>query len=99
MDHRTNRHIWSKEGAGITLECKAEGYPAPLLTWVKDGEVINTGSSSLQLMNFKLNDSGAAYECWANNSNGFDARLYALEITSELISFFTHTLFFTFMLL
>jgi hypothetical protein len=70
-------------GGAITLECAAEGYPAPLISWVKDKVVIKSGSGSLQLMSLKLNDSGV-YECWANNSNGFDARLYKLEVTSGL---------------
>jgi hypothetical protein len=68
---------------GITLECAAEVYPAPLISWVKDKVVIKSVSGSLQFMNLKLNDIGV-YECWANNSNGFDARLYKLEVTSGL---------------
>jgi hypothetical protein len=86
VDHRTNRYIWSKEGGEITLECDAEGYPAPAISWVKEKELLESGPTTLQLSNLKLNDS-QVIECWANNSNGFDARLYALEITSKLICF------------
>ena len=84
MDHRTNRFIWSKEGGEITLECDAKGYPAPVISWVKDEVAMEIGSTNLQLTNLKLNDS-KVIECWANNSNGFEGRLFALEITSKLI--------------
>ena len=48
--------------------------------------LIEIGSKSLHLKNAKINDSGV-YECWANNSNGFDARVYTLKVTSTQILF------------
>lgn len=85
LDHRSRRYAWLK-GGSITYTCDAEGYPAPVLSWVKDKVVIETGSNSLQLRNAQINDSGV-YECWANNSNGFDARVYTLKVTSKQIRF------------
>ena len=82
MDHRTSRYEWQKEGGDVTLTCDVEGYPKLLISWVKDNVLLKSGSNSLTLANLKLNDSDTTYECWANNTHGFDARLYKLKVTS-----------------
>ena len=87
MDLVTDRYVWAKPGGDLTLDCDAKGYPAPVITWVKDKKVIQSGSNSLQLRDFKTEDNGF-YECWANNTHGFDAKLYEVNMTSKQNSYF-----------
>ena len=87
MNLVTDRYVWARSGVYLTLDCDAKGYPTPVITWVKDKKVIQSGSNSLQLSDFKKDDNGF-YECWANNTHGFDARLYEVNMTSKQSSYF-----------
>lgn len=82
VDMKTNRYVWMEETKDLTLTCDAKGYPAPVITWVKDNEVIQSASRTLQLQDVRLNQSGI-YECWANNTHGADARQFDLFVTSQ----------------
>ncbi|KAK4811634.1 hypothetical protein QYF61_022727 [Mycteria americana] len=77
------------EGRGVRLECRAEGQPAPQISWLKDGRPLelqppsrarmSLDGSSLLLEGLQAADSGA-YTCLAQNSVGEDARLHTLSV-------------------
>ncbi|KAK7896621.1 hypothetical protein WMY93_021946 [Mugilogobius chulae] len=55
-------------GSPLSLTCVANGNPAPALTWLKDGTVIQTGGVlSVSAVNAQ---SGGLYSCLASNSEG-----------------------------
>ena len=66
----------------MTLSCDIKGYPTPVYSWVKNKTVVSTGLSSLTLRHLKQNNSGT-YECWGNNSLGYDAKLVKLVVASK----------------
>ncbi|XP_068771088.1 hemicentin-2 [Struthio camelus] len=77
------------EGSEVTLECQAEGQPAPEITWLKDGQPLGLqppsrgrlapDGSSLLLEGLQAADAGA-YTCLAQNSAGEDTRLHTLSV-------------------
>ncbi|KAM6047554.1 LOW QUALITY PROTEIN: hemicentin-2 [Theristicus caerulescens] len=81
------------EGRGVRLECRAEGQPAPQISWLKDGQPLglqppsrarmSPDGSSLLLEGLQAADSGA-YTCLARNSAGEDARLHTLNVLAPL---------------
>lgn len=59
-----------EEGSSaLSLECKAEGNPAPYVWWTKDGQVTATNGPKLFMAPVSRNHSGA-YRCQARNSLG-----------------------------
>ncbi|KFV74991.1 Hemicentin-2, partial [Struthio camelus australis] len=71
------------EGSEVTLECQAEGQPAPEITWLKDGQPLGlqppSRGRSLLLEGLQAADAGA-YTCLAQNSAGEDTRLHTLSV-------------------
>ncbi|XP_060245885.1 hemicentin-2 [Meriones unguiculatus] len=76
-----------KAGEEVTLDCEAQGSPAPLVTWTKDAHpllpVTNRydllPSGSLHLAQTQEGDSGH-YECTASNPAGAASRHYVLGV-------------------
>uniref|UniRef100_A0A8C6YIL3 Hemicentin 1 n=1 Tax=Nothoprocta perdicaria TaxID=30464 RepID=A0A8C6YIL3_NOTPE len=74
-------------GDSVTLECKAEGNPAPLLTWLKDGVPVRAsdslrvraGGKRLELLNASEADTGQ-YVCVATSIAGEQERKYEVEV-------------------
>ncbi|NWX99119.1 HMCN1 protein, partial [Nothoprocta ornata] len=74
-------------GDSVTLECKAEGNPAPLLTWLKDGVPVRAGDSlrvraggkRLELLNASEADTGQ-YVCVATSIAGEQERKYEVQV-------------------
>lgn len=64
-------------GGKMTLRCRADGYPAPSLTWVQNGiptpttfvHDISRDGTELTFLNVTLEDAGT-YRCFAQNSAG-----------------------------
>jgi hypothetical protein len=81
--NRNNKHVWAEEHKDVTLSCDINGYPAPVFSWVKNKTVVATGSSSLTLLHVKQNES-CTYECWGNNTLGYNAMLVELRVASKL---------------
>ncbi|ROL43461.1 Hemicentin-1, partial [Anabarilius grahami] len=73
----------------VTFACDATGIPPPLLTWLKNGRVIEnseslemhilSGGSKLQIARSQLSDSGT-YTCVASNVEGKAHKNYHLTI-------------------
>lgn len=61
-------------GDEVTISCKAEGNPAPDISWTKDGESIPGSGSSLTFNPILYRDTGY-YTCTAKNA--------AKELTSS----------------
>ncbi|XP_071842570.1 uncharacterized protein [Apostichopus japonicus] len=64
-----------------TLNCRADGYPEPVITWYKDGELLNTeyghyskySDGNLFIVNVEVRRSHSddgVYQCVATNRNG-----------------------------
>ena len=80
--NRNNKHVWAEEHKDVTLSCDINGYPAPVFSWVKNKTVVTTGSRSLTLLHVKQNES-CTYECWGNNTLGYNAMLVKLRVASK----------------
>ncbi|XP_068083914.1 neogenin [Anabrus simplex] len=72
----TPRSAVVTEGNNVTLDCAANGFPNPWITWLKDGISIDladldsrfmkVGTGSLQIINVQEKDQGT-YQCRADN--------------------------------
>ena len=63
-----------KEKQNVTLPCKAAGFPSPLITWYKDGNIIagekkHFNKRNLEILNILYEDHGI-YTCTAENLLG-----------------------------
>ena len=53
----------------ITLNCAADGYPVPTLSWQFNGAVVGGATGTYALNNAKVEDAGN-YSCLASNFRG-----------------------------
>ena len=63
-----------KEKQSITLPCSASGFPPPVITWYKDGDVIKEErrefkKRNLEIKEIQYEDRGS-YTCTADNLLG-----------------------------
>ncbi|KAM9642204.1 hemicentin-2 [Trichechus inunguis] len=74
-------------GQSLTLQCDANGFPAPEIKWLKDGQLIAEagshhlldGARSLHFPRVEEGDSGF-YSCWAENQAGTAVRDFELLV-------------------
>ncbi|XP_036351171.2 hemicentin-1 [Ochotona princeps] len=74
-------------GKGISLECAVQGFPPPMVTWMKDGRPLTKGRDvevldegrTLQLKDAHVSDTGR-YVCVATNEAGMADRKYDLSV-------------------
>uniref|UniRef100_A0AAV2KYV0 Ig-like domain-containing protein n=1 Tax=Knipowitschia caucasica TaxID=637954 RepID=A0AAV2KYV0_KNICA len=74
-------------GNMASLRCVADGTPAPLMSWFKDGELLQSEgqllllnlNTTLQLSRVTVNHTGT-YTCVANNSAGHTSRHFNLKV-------------------
>ena len=67
------------EGKEVVLSCDADGNPVPIISWTRDGSLVNTSGrfsfsadkKQLTITNVKRTDSGK-YRCVASNKLGND---------------------------
>ena len=57
------------EGDNVTLSCNASGMPSPMVSWIKVGCHMSTGSSELAFTNINRTQAGE-YRCEASNECG-----------------------------
>ncbi|KAL9966766.1 hypothetical protein ACROYT_G024885 [Oculina patagonica] len=68
------------EGNVLYLACEAEGYPAPLFTWRKNGKMLQSSVNKTDLIIDDTSEEDAgSYECKAVNPAG--AVSYTVEVT------------------
>lgn len=80
-----------REGAEIKINCEAIGYPKPIITWYRNGEVLqSTRQHELSLSNNVLRiypfleaDSGR-YTCAATNLHGRVEHTVNIEVVSSI---------------
>lgn len=57
------------EGDIVTLSCNVIGFPAPSITWTKDGSLLTSSFGGVRITSVNRTDSGE-YRCVAINSVG-----------------------------
>ncbi|KAI6172894.1 EGF-like domain-containing protein [Aphelenchoides besseyi] len=73
------------EGDVAVLECKAEGFPRPKITWQRNGIRVETGlryvveNRVLKIIDTHSSDSGI-YVCVASNEAGTDQQAFTIEV-------------------
>lgn len=85
INRQIDRHAWVEENEDLTLTCDAKGYPAPIITWIKDNKVLKSESNILEITSSNHNQSGE-YECWANNTHGVDLMMVEVVISSKYLN-------------
>ncbi|XP_013923010.1 PREDICTED: hemicentin-1-like [Thamnophis sirtalis] len=63
----------------VTLECKSDAVPPPVLTWLKDGEILEVHSLRHLIVKAQVSDAGM-YTCVASNRAGIDNKHYSLQV-------------------
>ena len=66
-----NRTLDVEVGDNLTLHCDANGDPIPLVTWKKDGQILQQSNTTMGIFitNIELRDAGT-YFCTATNRAG-----------------------------
>ena len=66
--------VMVKEKQNITLPCSAGGFPAPVITWYKDGDVIEEERREFKKRNMEIKEiqfeERESYTCTAENILG-----------------------------
>ncbi|XP_037536631.1 hemicentin-2 [Nematolebias whitei] len=71
----------------VVLHCDVTGHPAPVISWLRDGQPVHTDSqhhiiedgARLQLLNVQVSDM-AGYSCVAENKVGTVEKLFSLMV-------------------
>ncbi|KAM3915384.1 hemicentin-1 [Leptodactylus fuscus] len=82
-----SEEITSLENQTVLLNCSVKGHPTPIITWQKDGQIIEEGKHYqilsagryLQINNAQLMDSGR-YMCIVENVAGSAEKIFNLNI-------------------
>ena len=71
ISNGANRTLDVEEGEDVPLHCDANGDPIPLVTWRKDGRILQQSNTSTNffITNIELRDAGT-YVCTAKNRAG-----------------------------
>ena len=83
---------------GLTLECEADGHPAPALSWLKDGVPVRSGEKlqvldqgrRIQVLNASPSDTGR-YVCVATSVAGETEMKYDVSVLGTQVHTCTHT--------
>ena len=64
-------------GDNHTLKCEATGFPAPVISYYFNANLLTTGV--LTLTNVYVYDTGA-YQCFADNDHGDSSALWVVRV-------------------
>uniref|UniRef100_T1IXZ7 Peroxidase n=1 Tax=Strigamia maritima TaxID=126957 RepID=T1IXZ7_STRMM len=83
------RDMAVSEGSNVQFLCNAEGDPAPIVAWIKDGRVLSDNSrrrigadGTLYIYNVDKDDEGR-YDCAADNGIGYITTFVHLKIKAD----------------
>lgn len=84
----------------LTLECEAQGYPPPSLTWLKDGVPVRNGNSvgvleqgsKIEILSAAVSDSGR-YVCVATSIAGEKQVKYDVKVLGNETHKSMHTVY------
>ena len=82
ISNGANRTLDVEEGEDEFLHCDANGDPIPLVTWNKDGHILQESNTttSFHITNIELKDAGN-YVCTAKNRAGSVSQSILLRVT------------------
>jgi len=77
---RSRDEVTVVEGNALYLLCEAEGNPTPLVTWKKQGKLLQSSFNETNfIIHHARNKDAGIYECKASNSVGTVS--YKVEVT------------------
>ena len=81
ISNGANRTQDVEEGDDVLLHCDANGDPIPLVTWKKDGQILQQSNTttSLVIANIELREAGN-YVCTAENRVGSASRSILVRV-------------------
>ena len=90
IKNRPPANLTTREGNNVSFPCYSKGLPKPVVTWYKNGEVIDSDNfdadtGMLTFPSIQFADRGL-YKCETRNFVGFDSA--TVEITVEGITVF-----------
>ena len=82
ISNGANRTQDVEEGADVLLDCDANGDPIPLVTWKRDGQILQQSNTTTSyfITNIKLRDAGN-YVCTAKNRAGSVSQSILVRVT------------------
>ena len=82
---RSKDKVTVVEGNLLYLFCEAEGVPKPLVTWRKDGKVLQSSVNETDFVIHEVRKADAGkYECKASNSVGTVSYTVEVVIKGEV---------------
>ncbi|XP_006907796.1 hemicentin-1 isoform X1 [Pteropus alecto] len=87
VGENTLEDVKVKEKQSITLTCEVTGNPVPVITWHKDGQLLQeddthhimSGGRFLQITNAQVSHTGR-YTCLASNTAGDKSKSFSLNV-------------------
>ncbi|XP_052240639.1 peroxidasin homolog [Dreissena polymorpha] len=90
FNQRRVDEIEVEEGTDVQVDCAADGQPAPIFRWIKDGVTLRNGrkyhSEGIQLtIRRAIQSDEGLYECFAENTLGFARHAVRLRVTTAVV--------------
>ena len=63
----TKKDYSSSTGKNLTIECPLSGYPPPIVTWKKNGILLQKGENTKLTITFVKEEDFGIYTCTATN--------------------------------
>jgi len=84
---RSKRELTVVDGNVLYLVCEAEGFPAPSVTWKKNGMVLQTNiNKTVFIIDDTVDKDAGEYECEAANTLGTVSYTVEVTIKGNLLS-------------
>ena len=78
---RSQREVTVLEGHVLYLKCEATGIPPPIITWRRNGHVIQNRTTQTNYIRENVTTAAeGVYECQASNPIGTDSYMVVVKI-------------------
>ena len=78
---RSQSEVTALEGHVLYLKCEATGIPPPIVTWRRNGHVIQNRTTQTNYIRQNVTTAAeGVYECEASNSIGTDSYMVVVKI-------------------